>query len=512
MGSYLLGCDIGTTSTKTVLVKKTGEVFAEYQLGYEVNYPQPGWAEQDANWYWQAFTTTCQAIIQKASIHPKEIAAIGISGMAPNCILVDRDFTPLKSALIWMDTRAVEECAWLEKAIGSETAFQVNGNPIHPYYGLPKLLWERNHHASLYQQAYKVLSAKDFVFARLTGEVFSDYSTSTLNAVAFDIRSKKWDEQILREIGVAADKFPISVPCEQVVGQVAPEAARLTGLMQGTPVIAGTVDTGADAVACNTIAAGSSFLTMGTAICLGVVSDQPNFARGLMVFPHPVHSSQKYITTGVVTAGGALLKWLAGLLLSQANEALPANLFAMLDQEAEQVPPGSAGLIALPYFMGERAPIWNAEARGVLFGLSLHHRRGHVARALLESVGYALRTIIELAEKSGIHYSDTITLIGGGARSRVWNQILADTTGLKMVEAKHALGAAVGSALIAGVGAGILPDYQSIRNWIDLGEPVYPNSANQLVYQRYFHIFQNLYNYLLHSFQQLNEIRRIEQD
>lgn len=512
METCLLGCDIGTTSTKTVLVKKTGEIYTEHQFGYEVNYPQPGWAEQDASSYWQAFIMTCRAVVEKAGIHPKEIAAIGISGMAPNCILVDRTFAPLKPALIWMDTRAMEECAWLEKAIGSEAAFQINGNPIHPYYGLPKLLWERNHHPTLYQQAYKVLSAKDFVFARLTGEVFSDYSTSALNAVAFDIRSKRWNEQILKEIGVAVDKFPVSVPCEQIVGHVSPEAAQLTGLMPGTPVIAGTVDTGADAVGSNAIVAGSSFLTMGTAICLGVVSDQPNFARGLMIFPHPVHSTHKYITTGVVTAGGALLKWLGQLLIFHEDELKPANLFAMLDQEAEQVPPGSAGLIALPYFMGERAPIWNAEARGVLFGLSLHHQRGHIARALLESVGYALRTIIELAEKSGIHYSDTITLIGGGARSKVWNQILADTTGFKMVEAKYALGAAVGSALIAGVGAGILPDYQSIQNRIGLGEPVYPNSANQRAYQQFFQIFQNLYSNLLPSFQQLNETRGITQE
>jgi sugar (pentulose or hexulose) kinase len=497
MNDYLLGCDIGTTSVKTVLINAQCEIHASKQVGYQILYPRPGWAEQDPRWYWEAVLASIRSVLHETDIPVSAIAGIGLSGMAPNCILVDRHFNPLKSAQVWMDNRATDECDWLREHVGEDQVFRTSANPIHPYYGIPKLMWERKHNFELYDKASKVLSAKDYIVARLTGNTTSDYSTTALGGIAFNIRKKTWNSALLKELGLDESKLPDIAPCEQVIGKVKADAARHTGLLAGTPVVNGTVDTGADAIACNTIQPGTSFLTMGTAICLGVVSNLPDFARGLMAFPHPVDSSTRYITTGVVTSGGALLKWLSEMLVTASN--IPeGELFNILDQEAASVPAGSDGLVVLPYFMGERAPIWNANARGVIFGLTLHHGRGHIARALLESVGFALRTIIELAENSGIHYKDQITLIGGGAKSKVWNQILSDITRKPLVEAKNAANAAVGAALLAGLGVNLLT---SIQPSLKLGEPTVQNKVHQAIYERSYSLFTELYQALLPQFE-----------
>lgn len=502
---YILGFDLGTTSAKMVLVDQGGKIRCTSQTGYEISFPAPGCAEQDAAVYWQAMVHCTAEILKRSGVAPDEIGAIGLSGMAPNCILVDRQLRPLKAGLIWMDARALEECKGLRTKIGEDAVWKVSANPIHPYYGLPKFLWERNHHPDLYGQTYKVLSAKDYILAQLTGEAITDYSTAALQGIAFNIRDKQWDPGLLDLIGIDSAKLPAAFPCDQIVGKVTATAAAATGLAAGTPVVAGTVDTGADAAACGITEPGHVFLTMGTAICIGAVLDAPSFVRELMAFPHPVHSASRYITTGAITSGGALLKWFGDVLSWEHNDHSSAELYARLDAEAASVPAGSEGLLVFPGFMGERAPYWNPLARGVFFGLSLRHTRGHMARALMEAVAFGLRFILEAGTRSGLTYADPIHLIGGGARSSVWNQIIADVTGMRTVEVRNPLGSAVGAAILGGLGSGILPAITTVTQHVHLGAPSAPDTRNKAAYDKGYRLFRDLYEDLVPAFNRLHE-------
>jgi xylulokinase len=239
---------------------------------------------------------------------------------------------------------------------------------------------------------------------------------------------------------------------------------------------------------------GSSFLTTGTAFCLGTVLDGPRFVRGLMAFPHAVQSSTHYVTTGVVTSGGALMSWLGGILAGNSEATGgETELFAQLDREADAIPAGSEGLVVLPYFMGERAPVWDPLARGVFFGLSLKHGRGHLARSLMEAVAYGLNTILELGRGAGVQYNGNLFLIGGGAGSRVWNQIIASVTGLQTVEVTNPLGSAVGAAMAAGLGTGFFTSPADVTQHLELGTICIPNRRDAEIYRKGYLLYKELY-------------------
>ncbi len=503
MAEFLVGCDVGTSGTKAVVMDVEGNVLGTKYVEYPLMTPRPGWAEHDPQWYWNAVADTIRSSIQQSHVNPKDIKGVSISALSPACILVDKNLRPLQMAHIWMDRRATRECDWMREKIGEDRVFELSANPIDGYYATAKLLWEKNNRPELYKQAYKMQTAADYPAMKLTGKAVTDYSNASLIGIAFDVRKKRWDTDLLEEIGIDVDKMPEPYPCEEVIGEVTREAAGETGLAPGTPVVAGTVDCNAAWVAGGAVDPGDASLVMGTAGVLGIVHDEPKFTRHMITIVHTAYSKRCYTTLAALVSCGALIRYFRdhfGQAELEAQRLLGVDAYNVMNLEAEKVPVGSDGLIVLPYFMGERTPIWAPLARGVLFGMSLAHTRGHVIRAFMEGVGYGLLHNFELIKASGLKIKMPMVIGEGGAHSRLWRQIIADILNIDGVYMKESKGAPVGNAVLAGVGVGIFKDFHIVKEWVKVTDEVHPIPENREYYMKLYKIYRALYEQLKDDF------------
>ena len=503
MGTFLVGCDVGTGGTKAVVMDVDGTVLGTHFIEYPLittktsadKYPGAK-AEHKPEWYWNAVADTIKISIERSKVDAKEIKGVSISALSPACILVDKQLRPLQNGHIWMDRRATAQCDWLKENIGSDRVFELSANPIDPYYATAKLMWERDNRPDLYKKAYKLQTAADYPCMKLTGKAVTDYSNASLIGIAFDIVNRKWDTNLLEEIGLDPDKFPEPYPCDEIIGEVTTEAAKRTGLAAGTPVVAGTTDCNAAWVAGGAVDSGATQLVMGTAGVLGVVHEEPKFTRDMITIIHTADSRKKYTTLAALVSCGALIRYFRdnfGQLEMAAESMTGKDAYVMLNEEAKDVPPGSNGLIVLPYFMGERTPIWDTHARGVIMGLSLDHTRGHLVRALMEGAGYALLHNFELMRESGVKMNLPIVLSEGGANSPMWRQIIADILNTECAFATSSNGAPVGNAVCAGVGVGIYKNYDIVKDWIELGAHSKPNPKTNALYRKLYGIYLDLY-------------------
>ncbi len=503
MADLLVGCDVGTGGTKAVVMAVDGAVLGTHYIEYPLitkkgpgeHYPGAK-AEHDPEWYWNAVADTIQVSIRNAKANPKDIKGVSISALSPACILVDRDLRPLQNAHIWMDRRATAECEWVRQHIGEERVFSLSANPVDPYYATTKLMWERNNRPDLYRKTFKFQTAADYPCMKLTGKAVTDFSNASLIGIAFDIVNRRWDTGLIEEIGLDPDKFPEAYPCDEVIGAVTREAAERTGLAPDTPVVAGTVDCNAAWVAGGATASGATQLVMGTAGVLGVVHDEPKFTKDMITIVHTADSRRLYTTLAALVSCGALVRYFRdtfGQLEMTTQQISGVNAYDIINEEAKHVPPGSNGLITLPYFMGERTPIWDTHARGVLFGLSLDHGRGHVIRSLMEGAGFGLLHNFELMRASGLKMNLPIILSEGGANSAMWRQIIADILNVECALAVSSKGAPVGNAVAAGVGVGIYKNYDVVQDWVQIGAHALPNKENHARYKKLYAVYRDLY-------------------
>jgi sugar (pentulose or hexulose) kinase len=506
---FLVGCDIGTGGTKSVVMDLNGRVLGSHYVEYPLITVRPGWAEHHPDTYWSAVATTIKKSLEIAKVAPSDILGVGLSAMSPACILVDKDGGPLQNSHIWMDRRGTEESRQITAMLGEQAVFERSGNPIDPYYATVKLLWEKNHRPEIYKKTHKLLTAKDYPLLKLTGKFLTDYSNACLIGVAFDIVKKRWDEQMIAEIGLDVEKFPDLYPCDEVIGHVTKEASLATGLMEGTPVIAGTVDCNAAWVSTGILNNGDNSMTLGSAGVWGTVHDSPTFAKGMISIIHTADSKSKYTTVGALVCAGALIRYFRdtfGQVEVDAANRLNISPYDIMNLEAEKVPAGSDGMVVLPYFMGERSPMWDPLARGVIFGASLFHGRGHYIRAYMEGVAYGIKQNIEIARQAGLKINPSVTMVEGGANSRIWRQIMADVLGVSTVHVKNSMGAPVGDAIAAGVGVGAFSNYEIVNDWIHISEQHTPNKDNADLYEKLFDLYAGLYPKLRDDFDQLASI------
>ncbi|MEW5721930.1 MAG: FGGY-family carbohydrate kinase [Thermodesulfobacteriota bacterium] len=506
MANYLVGCDVGTGGTKAVVIDEGGKVLGSHFIEYPLETPRPGWAEHDPEVYWAAVADTIKESIRQAKIDPKTIRGVSISALSPACILVDKDLRPLQKAHIWMDRRATAECKWLKENIGEDRIFDLSGNPTDPYYAVAKLMWEKNNRPELYRQTYKIQTAACYPRMKLTGRAVVDYSNASLMGICFDIRKKRWDERLAEEIGVDLEKLPDVYPCPEVVGEVTREAAERSGLAPGTPVVAGTVDANAAWLAMGMVEAGDNSVVMGTAGVLGVCHEKPEFTRNMITIIHTSHCEKMYTTLMALVSCGALIRYFRdtfGQTEMTAAKKLGISEYDILNLEAQKIPPGSDGLITLPYFMGERTPIWDPLARGVLFGLSLAHTRGHVIRSFMEGAGYGMLHNLELIRASGLYFKPYLTMGEGGAHSRLWRQIVSDILNVKGAYMAECPGAPLGNAVNAGVGVGVFKDHTVVRDWVAFTDHVEPDPARNELYMKLYRVYLELYPNLRTTFENL---------
>ena len=506
MADYLLGVDYGTGGAKACIINKDADVLTYSYREYPILLEKPGWSEHNADLYWETACQLIQECIRKASINPREIRGIGTSSALPSLVMVDRNLNPIHNAYNLMDRRAIAEVQWLKETIGSKKIFELSGNRLEDHPAIVNLLWEKNNRPESFLKIYKALTIDSFIRLRLTGKCTVNNSSAAFYGVAFNIRENRFDEEILDKIGIPMEMMPDIYPCESIAGEVLPEAAKLTELVSGIPVVAGQVDCNAGWIGAGAIEEGDTQMNLGTCGNFGVIHKDDHFIDSMIVCAYTVNSSHTYVTIPTTTTGGQCLRFLRDGF-SQTESALEGltgiNPYDLLTKEAERVIPGSEGLIVLPYLMGERTPIWDPDARGVIFGLSLKHNKAHVVRAMMESVAYALYDSFCIIRESGKKIKTPIILNEGGAVSSVWRKIITDVFNVPTMLVKNRVGAPFGDAILAGVGVGVFPDYSIAKHKAEYVELMEPSCDNHKIYMELFKMYKDIYAHIAGDFKTL---------
>ena len=446
-----IGLDIGTSGAKGLLLAADGRVMATAAAGYPLATPRPGWTEQDPEAWWQASLAVLRELATHAAGH--EIAGIGLSGQMHGSVFLDRAGTPIRQALLWNDARTHAECAEIERRVGRERLIAITGNRASTGFQAPKLLWLRTHEPEAAARLAKLVLPKDFIRFRLTGGHATDAADAS-GTLFLDLAARAYSDEVLTALEVPRELLPPVFEGPEVTGRLTAEAAVLTGLPAGTPVVAGGGDNACAAIGAGLIREGHGVCSIGTSGTLFVHSMTPRVdpKGGLNAFCDAVPGG--YHLMGVILSAGGALSWYREKVATFADGGDP---FARLLEEAAAVPPGAEGLLFLPYLAGERSPHLDPHARAAWVGLSLAHDRRHMVRALIEGVGFAYADCLDRMRGLGVEPSG-ITLTGGGARAELWRRILAAQLRVPLAIGGTVEGPALGAAILAQVGGGVAAD------------------------------------------------------
>lgn len=509
---FLIGTDVGTLGTKTVLVGTEGAIVASTFEEYDVLRPKPLWAEQWPNVWFDAVVKTIRDVLRRSRISAPSVAGLCISGLyGGSGIPLDSRGKPLRPCLIWLDRRATKEVEWVKQNLDLDELFRVTANTVDPYYGFTKMLWIRFNEPEVWRKIDQILTPNAYCIYRLTGCTSIDYSSAGNYGGIFDIHKRNWSEKMMDALGIPRSFFPNSISMSKdVVGELSEEGARLTGLRPGTPVSAGGIDAPVSALSTGALRDGDLSIMLGTSMCNGFIQDTPRLSPRLINYPHVAYDRQKTYSFAGVNTAGACIRYFRdefGSIESTQAKEKGMSAYALLDLEAEEVPVGSDGLIFLPHMMGgERAPWWDPSLVGCLIGLTLFHTRAHIFRAFLEGIAYALRYSVETALNFGMPLK-RVLLVNGGSKSRLWRRILTDVTGLPMAYIAEAPGAPLGDALLAGMGAGVISKYEEIDGWLKITETTQPNEKDKSTYERFYKLYNELYEANSSIFEKISRIR-----
>jgi xylulokinase len=491
MGIYL-SIDIGSTSAKATLYRPDGTLVASRNVNYSIQYPHPGWAEQDPNIWWDATRQCCHQILE--NLNGQGIGAVSVSGQAPGCVPIDHHGKALRPAILWMDRRAAPQVELLRIQIGTDRAEKIGGNTLDSYFGGLKWAWFQQNEPHLYDKTWKLLQANNYVNYRLTGEISTDPSQAGLCSPCFNLRDRRWDPSICDLMGLNLDKLPPILPSKETLGQVTAAASIETGLPVGIPVISGGGDFACACLGAGVVQQRSAAMMLGTSGNLLVPAPLKTDPRLL----NTIHVTGETLSLGAVMAGGAVGWFKTMLGIDQPD------LFSLLDAEASRTPPGAEGLVFLPYLMGERTPIWDPYARGVFIGLSTLHTRAHLYRAVLEGVAYAFRQMMEIISDTGAPIEEIIA-INGGARSPLWRQIFADILGVPIRWRPTSGGTSLGAAFLAAQSRDNSLSMTDLSSWLEPTQDTFPNTNSLHSYQSQYEIFCSLYSRLKDLFPKLNK-------
>lgn len=495
----LLGVDISTTSSKALLIDQAGNVLAVAASPHTLQTPRPLWSEQDPLEWWGAACTSIRAVLKMAGVTGEAVAAIGLTGQMHGLVLLDAAGMVLRPAILWNDQRTQAQCDEIHTRVGKAKFIQITGNLALPGFTAPKLLWVAQHEPQVYARSRHVLLPKDYIRYRLTG-VFAMDKADGAGTVLFDLQRRDWSPEVLSALDIPAAWMPPTHEGTAFTGQITPQAAGMTGLKPGTPVVAGGGDQAAQAVGVGAVQPGVAALTVGTS---GVVFATTPSA---MIEPQGRLHAFCHAAPGVWHLMGVMLS-AAGSLQWYHDTLAPATSFEDLLQEAEAVPPGCDGLLFLPYLSGERTPYPDPLARGAFIGLTLRHGRGHMTRAVLEGVAFGLKDSFSLIQHAGLGEIFQVRASGGGTKSALWRQILASVLDAELVTVSTTEGAAYGAALLAGVGAGIWSDVTSAcQSAIQLTGSLLPDPAQARIYTEAYQLYGELYPALKKSFGGLSAI------
>lgn len=495
--TYILGVDLGTSSCKIVAFDGQGNIVSSATEQCPTIYPLPGWAEQDPNLWWRAFKFSVKKAIEKSNIRVEDIVSIGVDSQGSCLVAIDKWGRSLCPAPIWADRRSTSQCEWIRKEIGENLIFRISKNRIDPSNIAPKILWVKENKPEVYQKTWKFLHPNGYLIYKLTGVPSMDLSEGCLTQL-FDAEKDDWSSLLLDLHSIPRRLLPDVYPCHAVVGKVTKEAAVETGLREGTPVIAGGMDMPMSALGAGVIREGQAYVSAGTVTGIGVCSEISIESPFFFCIRHVI--PEKWLLVSGVDYGGAGFKWFKDKLIAPLAEE-KSDLYKLLVERMDGIPAGSNGLIFLPYMVGQRSPLWNNNTRGVIFGLSPDHGIGHLVRMFMEGNAYALRNVVELIESGG-HYIEELRFVGGCTKVELWNQIFSDVIGKKILASQHE-NAALGSALLAGVGIGLIKNIKEAIKMVKPFKEYLPNLENKELYDDLYNIFKRIYSNLLETFDSL---------
>lgn len=447
--SHFLGIDVSTTATKAVLIDSSGRIVATGSSAYDLSTPRPRWAEQEPDLWWDACRSAIRQTLEAGDVEAGAIGGIGLTGQMHGLVLLDDEGRVLRPAILWNDQRADAECSEIRQRLGVEELVRITGNDAFPGFSAPKLLWVRRHEPECYQRVRQILLPKDYLRYRLTGEFATDRAGAG-GTLLLDLERRDWSAKVLEALDIPASWLPPTHEGTEITGELTVAAADATGLAAGTPVVAGAGDQAAQAVGVGAVEPGVLAVTLGTSGVVFATTERPltDPVGRLHSFPHAVPG--RWHVMGVMLSAAGSLRWYREIVAPEIS-------YDRLLAEAETVPPGCEGLTFLPYLSGERTPHADPSARAAFLGLTLRHGRAEMTRAVLEGVGFGLRDNLELIERVGAAQAEEARISGGGARSPIWRQLLADLLGIDLVTVATTEGAAFGAALLAAVGRGHWP-------------------------------------------------------
>jgi xylulokinase len=503
MKQYLLAHDLGTSGNKSTLWRTDGHLVRSIVHAYGTHYFNANWAEQNPQDWWRAVCDTTREILK--GIEPQRIACVSFSGQMMGCVCVDENGEALRDAIIWADQRAKAEADEIARHISPERFYRISGHRNSPSYGLQKLMWIKNHEPDIYARTDKMLNAKDYIVARLTGRKCTEYTDAT-GTTALDINTLEWSDEIIRASGIDRNKLPELQLSTFSPGGVTAAAAQQTGLLEGTPVVMGGGDGLCAALGAGVISEGRCYSYVGSSAWISMGTKAPVFDDGMRTF-NWVHIVPGIITPcGTMQSAGGSYSWLKREICrmeTQTAQQTGEDVYEIINREIEASAPGANGILFLPYLLGERSPRWNPDAQGAFVGLKMESRREDILRAVMEGVTYNMRIILDVFRQ---HMSvDDIVVIGGGAKGATWRQMMADIYEariLKPVMLEEAT--SMGAAVTGGVGVGAFSGFDAIERFIHIDQMHQPNPDTLPAYRHAAQLFDECYRALEPFYKKLN--------
>lgn len=494
MERYILAHDIGTSSDKAVLVRFDGSIRATASAPYPTHYPAPAWVEQDPADYWKAVCETSRRVLSDNDVSPESVAAIVFSTQAQGVIPVSKDGTVLYPNITWVDGRAEKQAQRIMKKVGGKRLFTLlAGTPIMGKDCIAKIIWLKEERPDVYNNAFRILDVNGYLKYRCTGKMVTEISGAS--GYGFDLKKKTW-MSVLPLAGIDMKKLPPLVKSTDNVGGLTAEAARETGLLEGTPVFGGCDDVQAAAVGAGQQEDGDVHVYLGTSAWVAAATKTgDSFKHGAAAIQSADPGMN--LIAGITESAGANIEWIRDQFFRHEKESYGSGVFNYMDEVIANVPPGSDGLICTPWMLGERCPVSSTTTRATLFNISMVHTREHLMRAVYEGIAYNIRWILQnFCSDYGIA-CENIRIIGGGALDKGWMQILSDVTGrnISVVENPRNAGA-VGAAVVALIGLRELPDFPAAKKFVRVSATFTPNLEHQAIYDTLFSQYQRLYRSL----------------
>lgn len=491
MSEYMLGIDLGTTSTKAVLFTPQGTLVEQVTIEYPLNTPTPGAAEQDPDEILAAVKLAIRTVIEKSNISNEELSHISFSAAMHSLIAVDCEGKSLTQSITWADQRAEPYVQKLKEANG-KSIYQKTGTPLHPMSPLAKLIWLREEQNEVFQSASKFIGIKEYVFWHLFGEYVSDYSIASATGL-MNMETLKWDAEALQTAGITEERLPRIVPTTESFKGLSEELAEELGIDKSTPFIIGANDGCLANLGVGAIEEGVVALTIGTSGAIRTVTDKPVYDPKGRIFCYAL-TDKHWVIGGPVNNGGMVLRWLRDELCEEEVEEAKQRMcdpYDVITEKVDQMKPGSEGLLFHPYLSGERAPSWNANARGSFFGLGIHHKKEHMMRAVLEGINMNLYMVL-LALEELIGIPERVHGTGGFAKSEVWRQMLADIFDQEVHVPATAESACFGAAFLGLYALGKVEDLTKVTEIVETTQVSYPRKENVRIYEELMPLYIRL--------------------